>query len=107
MTKKLSGKVAIITGASSGIGWASAIELAKEGASLVLTARRQERLEKLVSSVRDLSGDARIVVGDTREEHCAEQAVQTALGEFGALDILVNNVGVGNSECVNDLRHGK
>jgi NADP-dependent 3-hydroxy acid dehydrogenase YdfG len=96
MTKKLSGKVAIITGASSGIGWASAIELAKEGASLVLTARRQERLEKLVSSVRDLGGDARIAVGDTREENCAEQAVQTALDEFGALDILVNNVGIGN-----------
>jgi len=96
MKKKLSEKVVIITGASSGIGWASAIELAKEGASLVLTARRQERLDKLASRVKDLGGKARIVVGDARDEECAKRAVKIALDEFGTLDILINNVGVGN-----------
>ena len=96
MTKKLSEKVALITGASAGIGWASAIELAKEGARLVLTARRQERLEELASKVGEFSGEARFVVGDARDEDCAKRAVKTALEEFGRLDILINNVGVGN-----------
>lgn len=96
MEKKLSGKVVIITGASAGIGWASAVELAKEGASLVLTARRQERLDELASKVKDLGGKASIVAGDARDEECAKQAVKTALDDFGTLDILINNVGVGN-----------
>ena len=96
MTKKLSGKVALITGASAGIGRASALALAREGASLVLTARRQERLDELVTQAKQVGGDATIVVGDAREEEIARQAVATAKDTFGSLDILINNVGVGN-----------
>ncbi|MCB0212146.1 MAG: SDR family oxidoreductase [Anaerolineae bacterium] len=96
MTKKLAGKVAVITGASAGIGWASAIALAAEGASLVLTARRQGRLEELAAQARELGGDATIIVGDAREEETALQAVAAAKETFGSLDILINNVGVGN-----------
>ncbi len=96
MTNKLSGKVAIITGASAGIGRASVIALAGEGASLVLSARRKDRLEDLASKVRELGGRAVVVVGDARDENCAKQAVATALEEFDSLDILINNVGVGN-----------
>ena len=96
MNKKLSGKVAIITGASAGIGRASAIELGREGASLVLTARRKERLDDLANKVRDLGGKAVIVIGDARDEGCAKEAVVTGLNEFGKIDILINNVGVGN-----------
>ena len=96
MTNKLSGKVAIITGASAGIGRASVIALAGEGASLVLSARRKDRLEDLASKVGELGGRAVVVVGDARDEKCAKQAVATALEEFDSLDILINNVGVGN-----------
>jgi len=96
MTKKLAGKVALITGASAGIGWASAIALAGEGASLVLTARRQGRLEELAAQARELGGEATIVLGDAREEATALQAVAAAKDTFGSLDILINNVGVGN-----------
>ena len=96
MAKKLAGKVALITGASSGIGRASAIALAGEGASLVLTARRKERFDELVSLVKEAGGEATIVVGDAREEEVAQQAVVAAKNTFGSLDILINNVGVGN-----------
>jgi NADP-dependent 3-hydroxy acid dehydrogenase YdfG len=96
MTKKLSGKVALITGASSGIGRASAMALAGEGANLVLTARRKERLEELSAQVKEVGGKATFVVGDAREEAVAQQAVATAKDTFGSLDILINNVGIGN-----------
>ena len=96
MAGKLSGKAAIITGASAGIGSASAIALAGEGASLVLTARRKDRLEDLASKVEELGSKAAVVVGDARDEEYAKQAVATALEEFSSLDILINNVGVGN-----------
>lgn len=96
MAGKLVGKVAIITGASAGIGSAAALALANEGANLVLTARRQERLEELTVQVRKLGGDAVSVVGDAREEAVARQAVEAATSKFGRLDILINNVGIGN-----------
>ena len=96
MSKKLAGKVALVTGASAGIGWASATALAGEGASLVLTARRRERLDALASQVKDLGGEAAVIVGDAREEETAQQAVAAAMNNFGSLDILINNVGVGN-----------
>jgi NADP-dependent 3-hydroxy acid dehydrogenase YdfG len=96
MAGKLAGKVVIITGASAGIGHATALALAAEGAKLVLTARRQERLDALTAQVRKLGGDAVSVVGDAREESIAQQAVDLATKKFGRLDILINNVGVGN-----------
>jgi len=96
MTGKLAGKVAIITGASAGIGYAAALALAAEGANLVLTARRAERLEELSAEVKRLGGNAVSVVGDAREEASAQHAVSAAVEHFGRLDILINNVGVGN-----------
>ena len=93
---KLKDKTAVITGASSGIGRASALALAGEGANLVLTARRIDRLEKLATQVKDLGGQAVTVVGDARTEELAKKVVDTAIESFGSLDIMVNNVGVGN-----------
>ncbi len=96
MANKLKDKVVLITGASSGIGRACARALAGEGARLVLTARRQERLQALSTEVASLGGQAAIVAGDAREEATAIQAVKAATETFGRLDILINNTGVGN-----------
>jgi 3-oxoacyl-[acyl-carrier protein] reductase len=96
MSQRLSGKTVLITGASAGIGWASALALAGEGANLVLNARRQERLAELESAVRKAGGKAVSLVGDASQEETARQAVDLAVKTFGSLDILINNVGIGN-----------
>jgi 3-oxoacyl-[acyl-carrier protein] reductase len=96
MSGKLSGKTAIITGASAGIGWASTLALAGEGANMVVTARRQERLTELESLVAKAGGKAISVIGDAKEEKTAIEAVKAAKDSFGSLDILINNVGIGN-----------
>jgi NADP-dependent 3-hydroxy acid dehydrogenase YdfG len=96
MTGKLAGKVALITGATAGIGKASALALAEARASLVLVARRQGRLDATASAVEKAGGKAVTVAGDAREEKTALQAVAAATDTFGSLDILINNVGVGN-----------
>jgi 3-oxoacyl-[acyl-carrier protein] reductase len=96
MTAKLAGKVALITGASAGIGQACARLLAQEGAQLVLTARRQARLDQLIQEAEKLGTKAISVVGDAREESTALQTVKAATESFGRIDILINNTGVGN-----------
>ncbi|MDR3493951.1 MAG: SDR family oxidoreductase [Ancalomicrobiaceae bacterium] len=96
MSGKLAGKVALISGASAGIGQASARALAREGAKLVLTARRQDRLDQLLDEVRALGSDGVAVVGDARDEATAVACVEAAKSQFGRLDILVANTGVGN-----------
>jgi NADP-dependent 3-hydroxy acid dehydrogenase YdfG len=96
MAGQLKGKVALITGASAGIGQASARALAREGASLVLTARRGERLEQLVAEAKQAGGQGVFVTGDAREEETARASVEQAMKAFGRIDILVNNAGVGN-----------
>jgi NADP-dependent 3-hydroxy acid dehydrogenase YdfG len=93
---RLQGKVAIITGATAGIGRASARALAGEGARLVLTGRRSERLDELLKEVRDLGSDGVAIVGDAKDEQTAIKTVQAAKTKFGRIDILINNVGVGN-----------
>jgi len=96
MSQKLAGSVCMITGASAGIGRASALALANEGAYLVLTARRQHRLDELVGTIHSAGGRAVAVVGDAREEETAIRAMTVAQEHFGTLNILINNVGVGN-----------
>src|ERR1700687_1817489 len=96
MTTTLTGKVALITGASAGIGQACARALAEEGARLVLTARRQERLNELKQQAEKLGTQAICVLGDAREESTAKNTVEAARRAFGQIDILINNTGVGN-----------
>ena len=96
MNKKLEGKVALITGASSGIGRASALALAEEGANLILTARRQERLEEIKTKVEKAGGKIVGITGDATQEDTAKKCVDAAVKTFGTLDILINNVGIGN-----------
>jgi len=92
----LTDKVAVITGASAGIGEACAHALAGAGASLVLTARRAERLEALKATLEAGGAKVAIVAGDARDERTAVETVKAAMGSFGRIDILVNNAGAGN-----------
>ncbi len=89
----LSNKVAIITGASSGIGRASAILFAREGASVVVGARRQSELDLLVEEIRHEGGQAVSLAGDVKSESYARALVDLALTRFGGLDIAFNNAG--------------
>jgi NADP-dependent 3-hydroxy acid dehydrogenase YdfG len=96
MPGKLTGKVAIVTGASAGIGRASALALAAEGAKVVITARRQDRLEALAAEINAMNTHAYIIAGDANDETTAKRCVETALNEAGRIDILLNNTGMGN-----------
>jgi NADP-dependent 3-hydroxy acid dehydrogenase YdfG len=91
---KLDGKVAVITGASSGIGEATAEALAEEGASVVVAARREERLSDLVERINGNGGKALSVECDVTDEEQAHDLIQRARDELGQVDILVNNAGV-------------
>ncbi|MFC3284537.1 SDR family oxidoreductase [Litchfieldella rifensis] len=91
--KTLTGKVAIVTGASSGIGYASAKLFAEEGATVVVSGRRQSALEALVADIEQSGGEAVLVAGDVRDESLAKALVDTALERFGGLDIAFNNAG--------------
>lgn len=92
---KLAGQVALITGASAGIGLAIARAFLGEGADLVVVARREQLLQGLTDEAQQLGRRCAIVAGDAREEETAARAVQTATGQLGGLDILVNNAGIG------------
>ena len=91
---KLDGKVAVVTGASSGIGEATVRSLVAEGAAVVAGARRKERLDGLVEEVTQGGGKAIAVECDVTDEEQAHALVRRAVEEFGRIDVLVNNAGV-------------
>jgi NADP-dependent 3-hydroxy acid dehydrogenase YdfG len=91
---KLEGKVAVITGASSGIGEATAEALAAEGAAVVVAARREDRLTDLVERIEGEGGRVLAAVCDVTVEKEAHDLIRKAEDEFGSVDILVNNAGV-------------
>jgi NADP-dependent 3-hydroxy acid dehydrogenase YdfG len=94
MMGSLEGRRALITGASSGIGEATAIAMAREGAAVVLGARRRDRLEQTVSRIESEGGKAVAIEVDVADEGQARSLVETAAQELGGLDCLVNNAGV-------------
>jgi NADP-dependent 3-hydroxy acid dehydrogenase YdfG len=92
---KLAGRVALVTGASSGIGAAIAVALAREGAEVVLTARREERLRQVAERICGDGAAASHVVADVSDREQAAGAVGAAVARHGRLDIVVNSAGVG------------
>ena len=90
----ISGKVVVITGASSGIGEATAKELARRGARVVLGARRTDRLEALAASIEAEGGTALVQATDVTDLEAVRQLAQRALDAFGQIDVFVNNAGV-------------
>lgn len=94
MTSPLTGTVALVTGASSGIGEATARRLAVDGAAVALVARRRDRLELLAASIESEGGRAIVIEADVTEQSQAVAAVERTVSELGRLDILINNAGV-------------
>jgi NAD(P)-dependent dehydrogenase (short-subunit alcohol dehydrogenase family) len=92
--KRLEGKVAIVTGASSGIGYATAKLFAQEGARLVVAARRESELKKLVEEINSAGGEAMALAGDVQSEEFAKALVAAAVSQFGRLDVAINNAGI-------------
>ncbi|VWX53136.1 SDR family oxidoreductase [Novosphingobium sp. 9U] len=94
MSKLLEGKVALVTGASSGIGEATALCLAEAGATVAMSARRAERLAGLVEQIEALGGKALAIPGDMAVEADARNAIAQTVAAFGRIDILINSAGV-------------
>ena len=94
MTDRLAGCAALVTGASSGIGEATALELAAHGANVVVVARRKDRLDDLVARITAAGGSASPVLADITDETAAQDVVARTVERHGRLDILINNAGV-------------
>ncbi len=94
MAERLDGTVALITGASSGIGTATAQALAAQGAAVAIAARRKDRLEQVAEEIRGKGGQALVVESDVTDKDQAQSLVERTVNELGRLDTLVNNAGV-------------
>ncbi|MBV9422745.1 MAG: SDR family NAD(P)-dependent oxidoreductase [Solirubrobacterales bacterium] len=94
MAGTLEGTVALVTGASSGIGEVTALALAEQGAAVALAARRVDRLDALAERIRQQGGTALVLEADVTDEGQAREAVERTASELGRLDILINNAGV-------------
>ncbi len=91
---RLSEKVVILTGASSGIGEATALRFAEEGAKLVIVARSGDKLEKIAEKASAFSGEVHPIVGDVSKKEDIENVVNKTIELFGRIDILINNAGI-------------
>ncbi len=100
----LSGRVAFVTGASSGLGAQFAKTLAAAGAGVVLAARREERLKTLRADIESQGGDAHVVTVDVTDPDSIKAAVAHAETEMGAIDILINNSGVSTTQKLTDVQ---
>ena len=96
----LSGRVAFVTGASQGIGRACALRLARDGASVAVAARNQEKLDELVTEITATGGKAAAFVLDVADEEQVKTTIKAAIAQFGKVDILVNNAGITRDQLV-------
>ena len=98
----LDGKVAIVSGASYGMGYSMAELFAKEGARVVMTARGKEKLDAAVKSIRDQGYDVTGVVADNKNLDDVKKVIQTALDIYGDLDIVINNAAIGEQKMIDE-----
>lgn len=103
MAGRLAGKVALVTGASGGIGQATALALAREGADVAITARRAALLDELAAELSARGVRALAAPGDAAQEDDVNRVVEQALAAFGRVDILVNNVGIARYAPLSEL----
>lgn len=101
--QNIKGKVVAITGASSGMGKAIAEELAKNGAKVVLGARRIEQLQQIVEEIKSKGGEATFVQIDVKNKADLVRLVNTAVEQYGKLDVIVNNAGVSQLSRIDEL----
>lgn len=99
----IKGKVVAITGASSGMGKAIAIELAKNGAKVILGARRTEQLLQLVEDIKSTGGEAACITTDVKNKADLDRLVHKAVDQYGKLDVMVNNAGISQLSRIDDL----
>jgi 3-oxoacyl-[acyl-carrier protein] reductase len=99
---RLKGKVAIVTGSSSGIGKAIALRFGQEGAKVVVAARRLQLCEQTVSQIREQSGEALAIQTDIADERQVERLMADTVERYGRIDILINNAGIGGGSRLID-----
>jgi 3-oxoacyl-[acyl-carrier protein] reductase len=97
---KLEGRVALVTGASQGIGHACALNLARDGASVALAARNQQKLDELAAQIEAAGGKAAVFPMDVADEEQIKSGVKSAIAHFGKIDVLVNNAGITRDQLV-------
>jgi short-subunit dehydrogenase len=100
---RFKGQVVCITGASSGIGWALAVEFARQGALVGVTARREERLQQLCEEIRASCGRAEYAVADASDRKATHDAIRSLTDRLGPCDIAIANAGIGASNTATDL----
>jgi NADP-dependent 3-hydroxy acid dehydrogenase YdfG len=104
MSNNIKGKVVVITGASSGLGTASAWDLSGQGATVVLGARRAERLQELANELTKRGGKALTVTTDVTHLDEVKHLVETAVQKFGRIDVMLNNAGLMPQSRLETLR---
>ncbi|MFB6153266.1 MAG: SDR family oxidoreductase [Halodesulfurarchaeum sp.] len=102
-TEPLSGRTAVVTGASSGIGRESSRALAEAGADVVLAARREERLNEVADQIESSGGDATVVPTDVTDEDQVDALIDSTIETYGSLDVLFLNAGLARGSAVEDL----
>ena len=100
----LKGKVAIVTGASSGIGRATAVKLSEMGCRVVVVARREDKLKELADHINESGGESISICADITSEADVQKLFSQTLVEFGTVDILVNNAGRGLKAAIKDIK---
>lgn len=101
--QNIKGKVVAITGASSGMGKAIAIELAKNGAKVALGARRTEQLQQIVEEIKSKGGEASFIQTDVKNKADLIQLVDLAVEQYGKLDVMINNAGISQLSRIDEL----
>jgi short-subunit dehydrogenase len=99
----IKGLVVIVTGASAGIGRVTAVTLARSGAHVVVTARRESRLLELAAEIAELPGECLVVAGDIQDEAFTQELIKQAVAKWGRVDVVVNNAGLGHRSFLTEM----